>query len=185
MKRVYGTTVALVVPLCVLVLCTISSAESAVKESAFCLDMAERECSTPVTGNEVTLSQAASTDNGFRRIYFRSKIAVGEDTHLLHIWTHKREGDRSSEQIHLAVSGKVKDLPPESRDGVVEHLKERYAADPLAHSVQGVLLSIKMSPGFRTYSRIKAKTGTYTVEVCDLKGNSIPGGEAKSIEVLP
>jgi len=51
--------------------------------------------------------------------------------------------------------------------------------------INGVKLSVKKSPRFRTYSRIIAKPGIYTVDVRDPDSNPLPGGEFKSITILP
>ena len=170
---------------CHLCIGTIVLAENRVVESDFCLRMDARECSVPVSSNEVNLSQIVSIENGIKRLYFRSKIAVDEGGSIVHVWTRKGNSDRSAEQVHVSKSGKLQDISPKTVNRVYEYLRTRYNADASANSVQGVLLGIRKSPGFRTHSKVKAKPGDYIVEILDLDGNVVPGGEAKSIRVLP
>ena len=51
--------------------------------------------------------------------------------------------------------------------------------------IQGARLSISRSFGFRTYSKIIANPGIYSVEVRDPDSNTLPGGEPKTIIILP
>ena len=185
MKTFSFFKVIFIISFCYLFIGSIVFAENRVVESAFCLKMDAPECSIPSISNEVSLSQIVSIENGIRRLYFWSKIAVDEDKNIVHVWSNKGRDDRWAVQVHVSKSDKLRNISLEIVNRVYEYLRIKYNADPSANSVQGVLLPINKSPRFRTYSSIKVKPGEYTVEICDLDNNVIPGGEAKSIKVLP
>ncbi len=67
-----------------------------------------------------------------------------------------------------------------SEDKTIVHVWSE--SDSIIH---GVKLSISKSPRFRTYSKIIAKPGIYRVEVRDPNSNTLPGGESKTIKILP
>lgn len=185
MTRFYFFRLIGMIVFCHLCTGTIVSAENRVVESAFCLEMDARECAIRVDSDQVDLSQIVAVEDGIKRLYFWSKIAVDEGESIVHVWSKKGSGDRKAEQVYVSKSGRLQDISAETVNRVYEYLRVRYHADPSTNSVQGVLLPIRKSPGFRIYSKIKVRPGDYTVEICDLDGNVIPGGEAKSIRVLP
>jgi len=163
----------------------IALAEDRVVESAFCLKMDGRECSTPMAANEASLSEIVSVEGGVRRPYFWSKVSVDEGKHIVHVWSYRGTTAKSPTLIHVSKSVKSPGIPSETEDRVREYLQAKSNTDPPANSVQGVYLPVSKSPGFRTYSKIKVQPGEYTVEVYGPDGSVMPGGEAKRIRILP
>jgi hypothetical protein len=82
------------------------------------------------------------------------------------------------------VADKYKNLTIEILGHVRDFLFSKYQADPSAHSVQGVVLPLSRSPRFRTYSSVRAVPGSYEVEIRDLNGKVLPGGEARRVTLL-
>ena len=158
-------------------------AGNSVIESAFCLEMDGPDCSVPLTSERLDLSEIPSTEDGTKRLYFWSKIEADEDQNIIHVWVKKRGGDRSAKQVHVFKSARLQDLSPETVSVADEKLRVKYNADGPPNSIQGVILPVRKSPGFRTYSNIRMTPGVYIAEICDMDGNTIAGGEAKTINV--
>ena len=185
MKTTHLLKVALAVALCHLLTCPAALAENKAIEGDFCVKIEARECSTPVPADGVAISKIESIEDGSARLHFRSKIAADEDQTIMHVWRHETGTERSADLVHVSKSGKLETVTEETVDGIYAYLNKRYGEDAAATSLQAVVLGVRKSPGFRTYSKIRVKPGTYTVEVCDLAGNVLPGGEAKSVKILP
>lgn len=162
----------------------VSANDIHVVESTFCLKMAPPACEEPAINSQVTLSQIRSVENGIKRLYFWTSIAVSEDKTILHIWKASNRADKWASPVHVSYSDRAKNTLLEFAGHVRDFLYKVFEADPSLHSVQGVMLPIDKSPRFRTYSKARAIPGKYTVEVTDLNGNILPGGEAKYITVL-
>lgn len=169
--------------ICNLAIGSIVFAENRVLESTFCLKMDGLNCSVPLTSERLDLSQIVSIENGIRRLYFWSKIEVNEDQNIVHVWVKKRGGDRLAKQVHVFKSRNLQDLSPETVNVAYENLKIKYNTAEPPNSIQGVILPVRRSAGFRTYSKIRITPGVYIAEICDIDGNTIAGGEAKTIRV--
>ncbi len=175
--------VAGIIAICNLAFGSMVLAGNSVVESAFCLEMDGPDCSVPLTSERLDLSEIPSTEDGTKRLYFWSKIEAGEDQNIIHVWVKKRGGDGSAEQVHVFKSPKLQDLSPETVSAAGAKLRAKYNADESPNSIQGVILPVSRSPGFRTYSNISITPGVYVAEICDIDGNTIAGGEAKTVSV--
>ena len=155
-----------------------------VVEKTFCLKMDRPACEIPAISDEVPLSSIQSVEDGVAKLYFWSSIDVTDDRNIVYVWSASNRSDEWAERVHVSTSDKLMNLARE----IFAHLREiflaRRQADPSVHSVQGVILGLKKSPRFRTYSSIRAVPGTYTVEIRDLDQNVVPGGEAKTITIV-
>ena len=155
--------------------------EQIVTESAFCLDVKKSMCLSPLVEDKITLSSTLSAKNQQNRIYFWSKINTDEHKYIMHVWRKKGSGHRV-EPAHLSWSSQIENLSPE----VISQTNEKLELiRESASKIQGVILSINKSPGFRTYSSIITIPGKYSVGVYDLNGKVVQGGDPKSVEVSP
>ena len=156
-----------------------------VVEKTFCLKMSRPACEVPAISDEVSLSRIKNVEGNIVRLYFWSSIEVIEDMTITHVWSASHRSDKWAERVHVSVSDKLMNLGREIIAHVKEILGARRRENPSVHSVQGVFLGLEKSPRFRTYSSIRAKPGTYTVEVRDLEQKVVPGGETKTITIVP
>lgn len=156
-----------------------------VVESSFCLQLELSECTIPYVTDSISISQIKTTKNGKKVLYFWTKISVDEDKNIMHVWSAEGREDKWAEPVHVSWSDKIRNLAFEIVAQTKDFLRIIHNSNPGNHSVQGVILAINKSPRFRTYSSILAKPGKYTIGVYDLNRNIIPGGEPKTIEVLP
>jgi hypothetical protein len=160
-------------------------AENTVAESAFCLKMEGHECTVPAISEEIRLSDIQTPAYGVPYLYFWSKISVTEDKNIVHVWRTRDRKDKWAEPVHVSRSDRLRNLSLEIVNRVFEFMRIKYKSDDSLHSVQGVMLPLNKSPRFRTYSRVYARPGEYSVEVCDMNGDPVPGGEMKTIRVSP
>jgi len=170
--------------MCCIFMVSAALAGSSIVEGGFCLEMDGRDCAAQLTSEKVSLSEAPSSQSGVKRLYYRTKISAAEDSVIVHIW--QRDGSSNTTGlIHVPKSGRLKAVASDMEDRVRSVLKSQQAENPSAISIQGVLLGIKASSGFRTYSSVIAKPGVYTVRVVDTNGSLIAGGDAKTVTVVP
>lgn len=150
-------------------------------ERTFCLQLEGPACAVPAVTKLVSLSDIRTVKDGVVRLYFWSAIEVSEDQNVVHVWTVSHRPRPWAERIHVAYSDKLRNLALEILGHVRDFLFTKYKADPSVHSVQGVVLPIQRSATFRTYSSVRAVPGTYQVEIRNMNGNVLPGGEVREI----
>jgi hypothetical protein len=156
--------------------------EIQVVERAFCLELERPNCPVPVVGDQIPISDLKTSENKEARLYFWSVVEVSADRSIVHVWTASHRPNPWAERVHVA--DKYKNLTIEILGHVRDFLFSRFQAEPDAHSVQGVVLPLHRSPRFRTYSSVRAVPGLYEVEIRDLNGNVLPGGEARRVTLL-
>lgn len=182
MKPLKYSKIAGLMGVCILAINCLAYADIQVLESAFCLK-AGLNCDKPLPSEAIDITQIRSDKNGAKRLYFWSKIAASEDYSVIHVWSKKGGINGSSPPVYLYKSSKLRDLPPEAESAVHENLIAKYNANKSVNSIQGVMLHVGRSSGYRTYSNIGIIPGEYTVEIYDLDGNIIAGGEAKTVKI--
>ena len=156
-----------------------------VLEKTFCLKMNRPACELPAISTEVPLSSIQNVEGGVARLYFWTSIEVNNDRNIVHVWSASNRSDVWAEHVHVSTSDRFVNLAREFLGYLRELYFIRHKTDPSVHSVQGVFLDLEESPRFRTYSAIRAFPGTYTVEVRNLEQKVVPGGEAKTITIVP
>jgi hypothetical protein len=173
----------LVIILILVFVSKVSLAEIRVVESRFCRSMDKPECTIPCCNNEITMDKIALDKEGQRRIYFWTKVSVDEDKNIMHVWQSKDKLEQWAERVHVSRSDKLRNLTFDLINQSKEFLKIIFNSNVKTDNVQGVLLSLKKSPRYRTYSSIQAKPGTYTVSVYDYNHKLVPGGEPQTIKI--
>ena len=151
-------------------------------ESTFCLELKGSDCFRPIASDSISL-QHLSVPSAPPQIYFWSAIkARTGKKEIMHVWSASGRADRWAAPVHVARSDHLKNMVI---DLFIGALRAMYAADPSQHSVQGVILGVDRSSRYRTYSKIRAVPGTYTVQVVDYDRQVVPGGERKTITIRP
>lgn len=153
--------------------------EIRVVERTFCLDLEPPACPEPVVTDEISLSDIKTVEDDTAVLYFWSAVEVSADRSIVHVWTASNRPDPWAEHVHVA--DRYRNLAIEVLGHVRDFLFSMFRADPNAHSVQGVVLPLQRSPRFRTYSRVRAVPGTYAVEIRDVNGKVLPGGEPRQV----
>ena len=154
-------------------------------QSTFCLEMDRPQCKIPALSENIPLLGIRTIENNIRRLYFWTLTEAMEDLEVMHVWSSSDRPDQWSEPIHVSTGAQFPDLVKER----LMHETKEYLIKNIGvnlDSFQAVLLDLKRSDRFRTYSSIKAVPGRYTIEVRYLGSQEIvPGGEAKTIIIKP
>ena len=174
-----------------------------VVESTFCIDMDNKECITPADSKEISRSVIRDIEDGIPRLSFWTKLQVLKKDAIAHIWIPLEyplqvsssivEGpDRIDYLMHMAPCLSLEFLKLNMKRFVsipwlnLKKLKLPKKLHPTIDRVLGVCLGAQaISKSFRTHSNIKAEPGTYSVVVIDSDKNIIPGGDVKTIKVVP
>ena len=156
-----------------------------VVEGTFCLELEGPQCVVPVVSETISLEILRPEDNGQRHLYYWTSIQVSENRNISHVWTAANRSDPWAERVHVSTAERFQAAFFEILETFRRTLVNVLQRNDSLHHVQGVLLPINQSPRFRTYSRIRAIPGTYSVVVQDLNGSIIPGGEGRSVSVAP
>ena len=157
--------------------------QQSVVESNFCFDVKKLECINPFVTDKISLSQINTVDNGQKRIFFWTKIFTDEQKDIMHLWSKEGSGSGSG-PVHITWPDQQENLSSETKIQTKKSLEAMRASTANTLNVQWVVLNIKQSPGFRTYSSILATPGKYSVRVYDLNGEMIEGGDLRSVEVV-
>ena len=151
-----------------------------VVESTFCLELKGPACFRPVVSDSVSLQQLSGVP---AQIYFWSAIEVTENKNIAHVWSASNRTDSWAEPVHVSWSENLMNLARNTINLFLESLRIVYASNSSQHSVQGVILRVDRSSYYRTYSKLRAVPGTYTVQILDYDRQVVPGGEAKTITI--
>ena len=159
-----------------------------VKEAALCTEISDRECSGDILKKCVSMNDLPEDKEGKRHIYYWTKIALQEDRKIMHVWIATDRSDVWRKTVHLGFSDKMRnhfnEIIPQVSEWALEALRIKFRQEnPTTHSVQGIVLPVVPSGSYRTYSSLTAVPGVYRVEAQTLKGERIPGEEAKTIRV--
>lgn len=175
-----------------------------VVEKTFCLKIKDSNCIRPAKAAQVTLSSIEEDEHGNARLYFWCSLEVPEKKNILHIWTASDRSDEWDERIHVAKSDSFEESPEvddlmlaaseilnHAYSKAISYIRNKMKAllmgnvpSAMLHSLQGILLDVKKSPLFRTYSSIRAVPGTYRVEIRGLDDEIVPGGEEMTIRIV-
>ena len=157
-----------------------------VRESIFCASVnIDNECTIPIIRDQISLQDLSSG-----RIHFWTAVDTEKGDYYLHAWMTTDRPIPWVEPFH------VHSLEAARRAGcaildVVERTIElflavRYGNAEGFHNSQGVALcSDEESADYRTSSNLEAGEGTFSVEVLTFSDKVVPGGERKTLTVLP
>ena len=153
-----------------------------VVESTFCIELDGPACIRPVVSDSTEISLSNLYQG---KIYFWSSIQTNENRNIMHVWSASNRTDKWAEPVHVSWSDQVWNLTNDIIRVAENFLRIIYdRGETQLHSVQGIFLSVKKSPHFRTYSSIQAAPGTYSVEVRNMNNQVVQGGEPKTITII-
>lgn len=153
-----------------------------VVESTFCIELDGPACIRPVVSDSTEISLTKQYEG---KIYFWSSIQTNENRNIMHVWSASNRTDKWAEPVHVSWSDQVWNLTNDIIRVAENFLRIIYdRGETQLHSVQGIFLSVKKSPHFRTYSSIQAAPGTYSVEVRNMNNQVVQGGEPKTITII-
>ena len=167
---------------------TLASHASAQKvvASMFCASVnADQVCTNPIIRGQIRLQDLSSG-----RIHFWSALDTQEGDNYLHAWVTTDRPIPWAQPFHVHYLERARQAGCTILDlaerGIELWLSIRYGNTEGFHNSQGVVLcSDETSEGYRTSSNLSAAVGTFSVEVLNFNEQVVPGGEEKTLTILP
>jgi len=161
-------------------------AEVTQKTFCFRLNPITPTCDIPVPRfrTSITLDELPTDDEGNRFVYFWTSIYVVENIEVMHVWYSTNDKEPWAQTVHFHWIDRTVSLYNNLKVTAIGVLRTIFGSHEDLHDLQALGFTVKPRSLNRWATGLTITPGIYSVEVRDLNGNLIKGGEKVTVEVV-